>query len=525
MAELKTNGAPRATPPASRGRLYRIAQRVRLGLDRVEVLALFPLIALTATWFGFDDLALVTAVVLSALLAIGGLGGRPVERAGGGSSPAASGRTALVAMLDRVANLAGRDTACFLIQIDDWSVVLDRWGHDASEDIARRLEERLQTALRNGDLLTRLGDSRFGVVLSPLSSARLGLRDTIATRLADAVAEPLPLRGTGLRLTASIGHSAVLKQGADPADATFKAAEAALGEAVLNGPAATRAFAPGMGRARALQTRLSEEVEAAIHDGAIQAWFQPQVHAKTSALSGMETLARWQHPKHGLLGPKEFFPAVEASGQMPLLGQRMLHEALKALRDWDKLKAHIPTISVNFSVEELRDPALAEGIASEVARYGLTPNRVVIQVSDDVATQIDDDAVVATLQTLRDAGHRLDLEGFGIGAASIPTLQRLSVTRITIDRGFVLDVDVALEKRQAVSAITALAKAMGIETLASGVETQTERDALAQLGCDFLQGFGVAHPMGLENVADWARAHEAAGKTIRLEDRRAQTAT
>lgn len=509
MADVRANGA------------QRVAQRIGLALGRVEVLALFPLVALSATWFGFDDIALITAVGLSGLLAIGALLGRAHEAAVAATPTNANGRGALVAMLDRVAGLAGRDTACILLQLDDWSVIHDRWGHDTCEELTFRIEERLQAALRNGDLLTRLGDSRFGVVLSPLSSARLGLRDTIAARLADAVAAPLPLRGTALRLTASVGHSAMLQTGVDPADATFKAAEAALGEATLNGPSAIRAYAPGMGRARELQSTLSEEVEAAIHEGAITAWFQPQIHARTGALAGMETLARWQHPKHGLLGPKEFFPAVEASGHMPLLGQTMLHQALKALQDWDALNAHIPLISINFSAVELRDSEIAGTLASEVARYGLAPDRIVVEILENVATQTEDDAIVATLQAMRDAGHRLDLEGFGLGAASLPTLQRFGVTRVKIDRSFVLDVDVAHNKRQTVSAIIAMAKAMGIETLANGVETSNEQDALTDLGCEYIQGFGVARPMGMDNVADWARAHAAAGKTIVLNDRRA----
>lgn len=514
---------PSANSPhhAPRGRLYGVAQRIRFTLSRVEVLALFPLIALSATWFGFDDIALITAVGLSGLLALGGLFGRPENHAGIATHSASDGRGALVAMLDRVAGLAGRDTACILLQVDDWSVLQGRWGHDTCEEIAGRIEDRLQAALRNGDLLTRLGDARFGIVLSPLSSARLGLRDTIAARLATAIADPCPIRGTALRITASIGHSAMVQHGVDPADTTFKAAEAALGEATFNGPAAIRAYAPGMGRARALQSSLSEEVEAAIHDGAINAWFQPQIHAQTGTLSGMETLARWQHPKHGLLGPKEFLPAVEASGHMPLLGQTILHQALKALQNWDSMQAHIPRMSINFSAVELRDPQFAQTLAAEVARYGLAPDRVILEIHEDVAKLAEEDAIVATLNAIRDAGHPLDLEGFGLGAASLPTLQRFCVSRVKIDRSFILDVDVANQKRQAVAAIIAMSQAMGIETLANGVETRNEHDALTSLGCDYLQGFGVARPMGLDNVADWARAHGAAGKTIHLDDRRA----
>jgi len=509
MAEIPAKGARQA------------AQTVSTALGRVEVLALFPLLALSASWFGFDNMALVTAVGLSALLAFAVLLGRSSDMTAPLPSTALSGRVGLVSMLDRVAGLPGRDTACFLIQIDNWAVVHERWGHDTCEEIASRVEERLQTALRNGDLLSRLGDSRFGIVLGPLPSARLGLRDTIAGRLAQAVADPIPLHGAAVRLSASIGHSALLRQGIDLADSTFKAAEAAVDDAAHHGPGAIRAYTTGMGQARILQSNLSAEVEGAIHDGDIDTWFQPQICARTGVLTGMEALARWQHPKHGLLGPKEFFPAVEASGHMPLLGQTMLHKALKAFKSWDDAQARIPTLSLNFSAAELRDLTLAQTLSAEAARYGLSPNRVIVEIGETVAAQTEDDAILATLQAMGDIGFRIDLEGFGLGNTSLHTLQRFGVNRVKIDRSFVLGVETEADKRQSVSAIIAMAQAMGIETLATGVETAQERAALHDLGCDFLQGFGVARPMDADTVADWARSHAASGKTIRLDDRRA----
>lgn len=517
MAKIAKHGQAGART----GGMRRATNLLQMALGRIEILALFPLIALSASWFGFDDLALVTAVALSALLALSSVAGRSVTPLIPSARTMGNGRDALVIMLGRIADLPGKDSACILVQIENWAQLHQNWGHDTCEDIAQRVKERLQTTLRGNDLLVRLGDQRFGIVLSPVSSARLGLRDTIATRLSDAVAEPLPLRGTALRLTAAIGHSALRKHGPDPAQATFKAAEAALGDAALNGPGAIRAFAPGIGHARALQAKLSEEVEDALHTGAITAWFQPQIHAQSGTLSGMETLARWQHPKHGLLGPKEFLSAVEAGGHMPLLGQTMRHQALKSLQDWDRLGANVPMISVTLSAEELRDPSLARTLASEVARYDLAPERIAIEILDNVATKTDDDAIIAALQTLRDAGHRLDLDGFGLGATSLPTLQRYGVTRLKIDRSFTLDVDVAPAKQQAVSALIAIGKALGIETLARGVETVKQKDALRALGCDHLQGFVIAKPLSRDKVADWARARSAAGKTIRLDDRRA----
>ncbi len=516
--------ADNSTGTGTAGSLLSMRRKAALGvngaLGRVEVLALFPLVVLTAAWFGFNDLAMVTAFALSGLLAIGTIWGRNQPASAFATPDLPTGRAGILAQLDRISGTQGRDTACILLQINDWHRIAELWGHDTSEDIMARLEERLQTALRHGDLLTRLGDARFGIALSAVPAARLGLREVVVSRLAGAVAEPMAVRGATLRLAASIGHTALIRRGLDPADATLKAAEAALSDAVLHGPGAIRAYAPGMGRDRVLQTNLSTEVSAALHSGAISAWFQPQICARTGALTGMETLARWDHPKQGLLSPREFFAAVDASGLMPVLGQTLMHQALKALADWDAAKARVPGVSLNFSVQELRDAKLPEILHAEMTRYGITPDRLALEITDTVATQTEDDSVLATLTALRDAGHPMDLDSFGLGPVSMLTLQRFDIARVKIDRSFILGIDGEAAKQKTVTAIVAMAKALGIGTLAKGVETPQEMLMLTTLGCDQLQGFRIARPMRGDSVAGWARARMAEGKTIRLEDRR-----
>ncbi|WP_224813519.1 bifunctional diguanylate cyclase/phosphodiesterase [Hasllibacter sp. MH4015] len=498
----------------------RAGNTVSAALGRIEVLALFPVLTLAAYWLGFDNIALVTAFGVSGLLALAILLGRRDMGLPQGDRGADVGRPGLTAMLDRIAAMDGRDTACFLVQIDEWTDLVDRWGHDTCEDLMARSEDRLRAALRNGDMLVRLGDSRFGITLAPLPSARLSLRDAIAARLAQVLVEPIPLNGTVTRLSASIGHTALLRRGSDPAATTFRAAEAALGEAVVHGPGAIRAYAAGMGRARVMRADLASEVEPALHDGAITAWFQPQICARTGAITGMETLARWQHSKHGLMGPKDFMDAVQASGQMPALGQTLIHQALTALADWDKAHAPVPELSINLSCGEMHDGGLITTLQAELARFGIDPARIRLEISEPDAVKADDDTVIATLVQLKEDGHRIDLDGFGLGATSFPVLQRFGVDRIKIARPFTLGVETDAQQADAVAAIIAMAQALGISTLASGVETPQELEKLVDLGCDVLQGFYLGHPMRGDQVADWARAHSASGKTIRLDDRR-----
>ncbi|MEX3016842.1 EAL domain-containing protein [Gymnodinialimonas hymeniacidonis] len=489
-------------------------------LGRIEVLALFPLLVLTAEFLGFQNIALVTALGLSVLLAVAVLLPRR-ERSTAIKSVRTHGKAPLIEALAEIAQFDDRDTVCLHLEIDDWPKIVDMWGHDSSQFISQRLEDRFRSVLRSDDLLCQLGDNRFGIVLGGMSAARLSIRDTVATRLLNAASEPLLLHDATLRLTVTIGHASLRRRASDVPTATFKAAEAALSAAKLHGPGSVRAYTTGMGRAKSAASDLASEVEEAIHSGAIDVWFQPQVCAQTGELSGMETLARWQHPQHGLLGPSEIMSALQSAGHMALLGQTLTHRAIKVLAELDAAKARVPTMSINVSADELRDLTLPDALASELERYGLRPDRLTVEISPDITTQDLDDAILSNLKTLKDNGHKLDLEGIGTGAIPLSILQRFSVDRVKIDRALVAGSDADPERDRILRAIVSLSDAMGVQTVATGVETSHEATYLAGIGCSHLQGFGIARPMKPSQISPWVNARAAAGKTIDLEARRA----
>ncbi|NKX45370.1 putative bifunctional diguanylate cyclase/phosphodiesterase [Roseicyclus persicicus] len=493
----------------------RMARATGQALSRVEVLALFPLMTLSAVWLGLGDVATVTVFLLPALLALRGLGlgagGAALVGAGRGGVPGPrgglAGRDALLAMLDRVAATPDHDTACILLQIDGWDGLTDRWGAEAAEDLALRCAERLATALRRDDVVARLGDSRFGVVLHPIPAARLGTREAITARLRAVLGEPVAIDGSAARLTVCAGHSALLRDAGPVPEATLAAAEAALAEAQRNGPNAVRAYAPGLLGQRRDRADLAAEVEDALAADEIRPWFQPQICTDTGVISGFEALARWHHPRRGVLAPADFLPAVEDAGRMDALGHRILVHALAALQAWDRAGLRVPSVSVNFSAGELRNPMLADQVAWELDRCELRPGRLTVEILETVAARGEDDAVIATLSALRAQGVNLDLDDFGIGQASLSAIRRFGVTRIKIDRSFVLGLDGDPEQRAMVAAILSMARHLGVETLAEGVETREVQALLAQMGCDHMQGFHIARPMPLDDTIAWATAH------------------
>jgi len=495
--------------------LRRLARMVDAALARIEVLVILPTVAALAVWLGLDHVVTALAFALPALLALRSLVAPPLgdntARTGHLAIPghpgALTGWAALSAMLERVARIEDHDSACILIQIDDWDRIVERWGAETAEHIAQRSAERLLGALRHDDMVARLGEARFGVVLHPVQAARLGIRVALCDRLRAALAEPIAIGGVALRLNASSGHAGLRHDGQGQAEATLVAAEAALMDAVRNGPNAVRAFAPALLRARSDRSTLTTEVEAALDASEISAWFQPQVATESGVISGFEALARWHHPERGVLLPASFLPAVEDAGCMDRFGQHMIIQALAALRSWDQEGVRVPSVSVNFSVGELRNPRLADLVKWEIDRFDMRPGRLNLDIVEAVAANSTDATIAANIAALRAHGITLDLDDFGVGQASLGVIRRLGVTRIKIDGFFIRDLDRDPEQQAMVTAILSMARHLGVETLAKSVETTEVRALLARMGCDHVQGFHIAEAMPLDQTIAWATQH------------------
>lgn len=495
--------------------LRRLARRIDGALGRIEVPVILLMVAGLALWLGLAPVLTAIALGIPVLLGLRSLVARPMVGPGAQDGPSAipghfvgpSGRAALLTMLERVALRADRDSACILIQIDDWHRIIDRLGPEAGEHILARSIERLTGSLRHDDMVARLGEARFGVVLHPVPAARLGMRVALCDRLRAALAEPIAIGGTTLRLDASCGHAGLRHDGKGRASETLAAAEAALADALQAGPNAVRAFAPALLRARGDRNALAAEVAAAMEGNQIQAWFQPQIAIESGVISGFEALARWHHPDHGVLLPGAFLPAVEEAGQMDALGLHIVRQGLAALRAWDEDGLRVPSVSVNFSVGELRNPRLADLVKWEIDRFDIRPGRLTLDILETVAAHAGDATISANIAALRAHGIALDLDDFGVGQASLGAVRRFGVTRIKIDGSFIRDLDRDPDQQAMVAAILSMAHHLGLETLAKCVETTEVRARLARMGCDHLQGFHLAEAMPFERTIAWATTH------------------
>lgn len=423
-----------------------------------------------------------------------------------------------VMLHDRTAGL--RQTGCLVLQFDDTSWLCDRHGRTLQSEILSACIGRIKGALRPGDQLFALEDGSLAVVLAATQRLDLAGMTQIAGRLQLVVQQPMVLGESSVQLSACIGFCHARQVSRESGRVLLEAAQIAADEAIQHRPGAIRAYSDELALIRATRDALRSGFAEAVALGQIRAYFQPQVSTDSGEVSGMEALARWHHPERGVLGPGEFLPALQGTDLMQLLGREMVSQALKALVSWGEAGLTVPAVAVNFSPQELCDPELPDRLAWAVDAHDLTPNRLTVEVLEQLVAGAGDDMVRRNLDRLAGLGFGIDLDDFGTGNASITTIRHFALRRLKIDRSFVRGVDFIRDQQKLVTAILSLAEQLGLEAVAEGVETQAEHAMLAQLGCAHVQGYVVAKPLAPEDAEAWLRQHrQRLQKVLRLEMR------
>ncbi|MBK5932541.1 diguanylate cyclase/phosphodiesterase [Rhodovulum imhoffii] len=420
-------------------------------------------------------------------------------------------RDAVLRELDaRLASAAhtGLQTACLAVSIEGLDQLEPRHGRSARPEILRQIAARVQTVMRQDDVVARLPNG-FAIVMAPVPRADLETLIQLGGRLLSALRAPVPLRKDSAHLQGCVGFCLPSSAPAPGAAALLEAAEQALSRARDAGPGSMRAFVPDLPAPPANLNLLQQDVALGLETGAFRAWFQPQISTETGHITGAEALARWNHPERGLLCPGAFMDVIYGAGLSCRLGEEIRFHAFSALTGWDRAGLNIPRVSVNLSPEELRDPDIPGRIAWELDRFELTPGRLGIEVLETVVTNTGDEVTPRTISDLARMGCMIDLDDFGTGNAAIPALRRFALHRLKIDRSLIANIDTDTHQRELVAAILSLTDRLGLETLAEGVETLAENAVLAGLGCNHVQGYALARPMPFDGFLAWAtRYHE-----------------
>ena len=489
--------------------LTRLRRQLTVLMLGPPALAFLPAISLASYWFGGEGALIVFAALLPVIYLVGGSFQDRLALQRDGSTGILNRQPFEDLAEDIYARTTqmGREAAAFFVMIDDFDQLIDRHGQAAADLVVQRTGERLQSSLRDNDSIGQMGDARFAICTEPVRHLDLELCIQIASRIQTAIEEPISVDGTNVFVSACIGFCQRSRAPGQSGADWLEAASTALREAHRRGPSAIRAFSDQMRHDAEARAELRDDVAQALESGQIQPWFQPQISTDTGQITGFEALARWTHPDRGLLSPAVFLPAIEQAGQLERLAEVMIYHSFAALKAWDAAGVDVPQVGVNFAGSELSNPKLLEKIKWELDRFELSPNRLAVEVLETVVAGAPDDMITLNINALGKLGCRIDLDDFGTGHASIASIRRFSVSRIKIDRSFVMKADRDPEQQRMISAILTMAERLQLETLAEGVETVGEHVLLAQLGCDHVQGFGIGRPMPFEQTLDWIDRH------------------
>jgi len=416
--------------------------------------------------------------------------------------------SAVTTML-RDTSRSGRKSAYFLFNIEDLDAIRKRFGSRISDDVTSCCVRRLCDALREDDVISQIEDGKFAIVLAPTHHLTMESCIQMAARIQSSLEEPILLSRASIFVSCAVGFATSHPSFGSSAEALRSAAQIAMAEASRANSSAIRAYSNELRQKSVSRRKAENEASHALERGEIKAWFQPQISTDTGRLSGLEALARWEHPTRGLLPPSEFLPMFERTGQMEALAKQMLDQSLCALQVWDDSGVSIPQIGVNFSADELRNPSLPEMVKWELDRFDLAPSRLAIEIIENVIAGSPDDIVARNVTELCKLGCPIDLDDFGTGHASISSIRHLPITRLKIDRSFVTQCDQDSDQRRMIAAILTMAERLGLDTLAEGVETAGEHAILSQLGCSHVQGFGISRPLAPTSVIAWLHKHNA----------------
>jgi diguanylate cyclase (GGDEF)-like protein len=386
----------------------------------------------------------------------------------------------------------GEGGTLLLIDLDHFKTANDRHGHAAGDAVLRCVAERLLAATRGGDVVCRLGGDEFAVILHGLPAEPAA---AVAERIAAALNEPVPHDGRLLPCGATIGTAETPRDATSP-DALFRAADLALYEGKRGGRGAAIGFRPALLEAVEHDERLREALAEALARGEPHLVFQPQRELGSGVLAGAEVLLRWDSTALGrAVMPAEFLPAARDGGLCGALDFHVLNAALDALARWRGRPDAPPVLAVNVTAETLREPDFPDRVAAALLRRRLPPESLEIEVPEDLAVR-DLDSVAGNLERIAALGVRLALDDFGAGLSSLTHVVRLPVRRLKLDRTIVAGLDSPDGRSRAVLRATlALARGVGIEVVAEGVETEAQAFALRREGCATAQGWLVGRPV------------------------------
>ena len=393
-----------------------------------------------------------------------------------------------------------KQVAVLFVDLDNFKTINDSLGHFAGDELLKRVAERLKHSVRTTDLVGRLGGDEFLLAMTDLNASEEVV--TAVEKIAEVIKEPFSLEGEVFTVSCSIGISVFPKDGDTP-DMLIRHADAAMYFAKESGRSNYQFFTPSLQQSAHHALALESGIRKAIKQVEFVLHYQPEVLAKTGAITSVEALVRWQHPDLGLLGPDKFIPLAESRGLIVPLGLWIINEAIRQAREWLDLGVRVP-VAVNLSAVQFKQKSLVDDIAACLAKHGLPGELLELELTESLFME-DVSAVTKTLNQLKDLGITLAVDDFGTGYSSLSYLKRYPIDKIKIDRSFIRDIPNDKDDIAITIAIINLAESLGLRVVAEGVETTEQVEFLEYHHCDYIQGYLISHPLPPIEMLAWLR--------------------
>jgi len=406
----------------------------------------------------------------------------------------------------RYAERYDRWASILLVDLDDFKLVNDSLGHHAGDALLKIAAKRILRCVRETDTVVRLGGDEFALLLFDQPKSPETLAAT-AQKIGAAIAEPVHLDGTTVRITSSIGIASYPNDG-EQQKVLLSNADAAMYRAKEAGGGGFKFYTPEMNMRIQEKLLLQEELRSAILSREFVLHYQPQVDLRTGKVLATEALIRWNHPTKGLLSPDKFIPLAEDTGLIVAVGDWVLNEACRQNKAWQEAGLKPMTVCVNVSARQFREKNLVESVENALRASGLKAQYLELELTESLVMQ-DVQQALATMKLLQKLGVQLSIDDFGTGYSSLSALKTFPVVRLKIDKSFIRELPHDEHDKAVTTAVISLGQKLNMRVIAEGVETEAQVTFLKENNCDEVQGYRFCRPSPAAKIEQLLRSPDA----------------